>query len=549
MTLWYSDVAITRSKNVSNKQPKKNRSLANIAGIVALATIISKLFGLFREQSIAAVFGVGPVINAYTYAYVLPGFLLILLGGINGPFHSALVSVLSKREKEESAAIVETVTTIVSGCLLVVTLFLILLADYCIDIVAPGLDPQVRNLAIEQLEIMSPLALFAGLIGIGFGTLNAADQYWLPSISPLFSSLITLIGLGFFALFVTKQADTDSYLQLGGTILALTTLAGGVLQWIVQCISQWRAGLGTLRLRFDWRTPGVTDVLKVMIPATLSSGMLQINVYTDLYFASYIPDAAAAMRYGNFLVLTPLGIISNMILVPFMPVFSRLAAPENWPELKIRIREGLFLTALSMLPLTAIFLSLSLPIVQIIYQRGAFNQADSEIVVPVVMTYGFGMFFYLGRDVLLRVFYALGDGEVPAKVSIINIFLNFVLDYFLVVPFKTPGLILATVSVNIISMLTFLLILNRRLGGLPLARWTWLLLQLIAITAISALLGGGFNLMWQNILPEQNFILRILELSISSLICLITFIILAIPLKLPELDIIVSRIRQKIFKS
>ena len=77
---------------------KKSRSLAGIAGIVALATLISKIFGLIREQVVAAAFGVGPVVNAYAFAYVIPGFLLILLGGINGPFHSALVSVLAKKK-------------------------------------------------------------------------------------------------------------------------------------------------------------------------------------------------------------------------------------------------------------------------------------------------------------------------------------------------------------------------------------------------------------------------------------------------------------------
>ena len=58
------------------------RSLASIATIVAVATLISKLAGLFRQQAIAATFGIGPVAGAYSFSYVIPGFLLILLGGI-----------------------------------------------------------------------------------------------------------------------------------------------------------------------------------------------------------------------------------------------------------------------------------------------------------------------------------------------------------------------------------------------------------------------------------------------------------------------------------
>ena len=533
---------------MSQKQAPNNRSLGNIAGIVAFATLISKVFGLFREILIAFVFGIGPVVNAYRYAYVLPGFLLILLGGINGPFHSALVSVLAKRDRKESAKIVETVTTLTSIVLLLVAISLVIFAKDYIDIAAPGLDPVARKLAIEQLKIMSPLAVIAGLVGIGFGTLNAANLYWLPSISPLFSSLITIIGLGIFTLVLGKDVHSTHFLETGGIILAVTTLAGALLQWIVQIIAQWKNGLGTLKLRFDWRIPGVIDVLRVMIPATLSSGMLLINTSTDMFFAASIDGAAAAMSYSNFLVLTPLGIISNMILVPLFPVFSRLSSREDWPKLKIKIREGLFLSALTMLPLTAIFLSLALPIVQTIYQRGAFDREASNVVVPVLMAYGFGMFFYLARDVLLRVFYALGDGKIPAKISVINILLNFGADFFLVIPFKTPGLILATVTVNIISMLAFILILNRRLEGLPLKIWSILILKLLAITVVSSLLAWEFDQFLRDHFVSHNQFFHVFELIIGSLIVLISFFGLAWQLNLPELKIIFQTIERKFFK-
>ncbi|MFM7438086.1 MAG: murein biosynthesis integral membrane protein MurJ, partial [Snowella sp.] len=231
--------------------PKKTRSLAGIAGIVAFATLISKIFGLVREQAIAAAFGVGPAVNAYAYAYVIPGFLLILLGGINGPFHSALISVLAKRDRSEAAPLVETVTTLVSAILLIVTVLQIVFAGTIIDILAPGLETTARGIAILQLQIMAPLAVLAGLIGIGFGTLNAADQYWLPSISPLFSSLAVIVGIGILFWELGSQINAPQYLQLGSIVLAGGTLLGAVLQWLAQVGAQWQSGMGKLRLRFD----------------------------------------------------------------------------------------------------------------------------------------------------------------------------------------------------------------------------------------------------------------------------------------------------------
>ncbi len=533
------------------KQKIPPRSLAKIAGIVAIATLISKVFGLVRQQAIAAAFGVGAAVDAYNYAYVIPGFFLVLLGGINGPFHSAMVSVLSKRAKDETAPIVETITTLVGGALLIMTLFIIAFADPLLDIVAPGLSRtpeglEIRAIAIQQLRIMAPMALLAGLIGIGFGTLNAADHYWLPSISPLFSSTAMLAGLGILVALIGDNITTPQYAMLGGVVLAWGTLGGALLQWLVQVPVQWKAGLGALRLRFDFRHPAVQDVLKVMGPATFSSGMMQINVYTDLFFASFIPQAAAALSYANLLVQTPLGIISNVILVPLLPVFSRLAEPDQWDELKHRIRQGLLLTALTMLPLSALMVTLAFPIVRVIYERYAFDQQASRLVTSVLIAYGVGMFVYLGRDVLVRVFYGLGDGDTPFRISVINIFLNALLDFFLVGPLGAPGLVLATVGVNLISMGMLLWLLDRKLNGLPWREWGSPFILLVFGSGLSGLMCWATRWGLESWLGTEGFLIQLVQITIAGFIGLVTFVGFATRLNLPEVDMLVSRLRQRL---
>lgn len=543
---------------------KPARSLAGIAGLVAIATLISKVFGLVRQQAIAAAFGVGPAFDAYNYAYVIPGFLLILLGGINGPFHSAIVSVLAKRKPEEAAPLVETITTLIGGLLLIVSGVLVLFAEPLMGLVAPGLNisaaeaaaqglstPEFETLqlthaiAIQQFRIMAPLAVLAGLIGIGFGALNAADQYWIPSISPLFSSVALIGALGIFILQTGRDIGLPEYAMTGGMVLAWGTLAGAILQWVVQVVTQWRSGLGTLRLRFEFNRPGVKEVMKVLGPATLSSGMLQINVYTDLFFASYIPQAAAALGYAGLLVQTPLGIVSNMLLVPLLPVFSRLADPNDWPELKQRIRQGLMLTGLTMLPLGAFTIALSVAIVRVIYERGAFDKAASAFVAPMLMAYGIGMFVYLGRDVLVRVFYALGDGETPFRVSIVNIFLNAVLDFFMVRAFGAPGLVLATVGVNIISMLALLILLDRKLNGLPLAEWSKPIALLTGASAVAGVVGWVILQGCDRFFEGTGLLIYFVELALSSLGGFLVFAAIVTQIELPEVDIFMQRIRQR----
>lgn len=535
------------------QEQKASRSLAGIAGIIAVATLISKFFGLVREQAIAAAFGAGAIVDAYNFAYMIPSFLLILLGGVNGPFHSAIVSVLAKRKHEEAAPLVETITTLVGGLLLLTTIFLVIFAPNLIDLVAPGLNTVpngalIKANAIVQLRIMAPIAVLAGLIGIGFGTLNTANQYWLLSLSPLFSSVILILGLGILALQLGNKISSPQYAILGGMVLAGGTLAGAFLQWLIQQIAQARAGLGTLRLRFNFKQPGVKDVLKIMAPATFSSGMLQINLYTDMYFASFIPSAPSGLRYSNILVQTPLGIISNIILLPLLPVFARLAEPDNWDELKLRIRQGLILTALTMLPMGALMVVLSVPIVRVVYERGAFNQADSRLVSSILVASGMGMFVYLGRDVLVRVFYALGDGATPFRISTINILFNALLDWIFFKPFGAPGLVLATVGVNCISVLMLLWLLDRRLNGLPWREWSLPILGLTAGSVVAGVASYGTLEVLQKFLGTNGLLIQLLQLSIAGLVGIGVFAVIAAWMKLPEVNIFVSRLRQRFLK-
>ena len=493
-----------RPHNAAIAKASMARSLKGIALVVTLGTLLSKAGGLVRQLVIAAAFGVGAAYDAYNYAYVLPGFLLILLGGINGPFHSAMVSVLSRRPREEGAHILAALNTTVSALLLVVTVFLVLAADPLITLVGPGLSPQLHEIAVVQLQVMAPMAFLAGLIGLGFGSLNAADEFWIPAISPLMSSLALMLGVGLLWWQLGGQIGAPSFAMLGGLVLAAATLVGALAQWLIQLPALMRQGLARFKLVWDWNHPGVREVWRVMGPATLSSGMLQINVFTDLFFASGIVGAAAGLGYANLLVQTPLGLISNALLVPLLPTFARLTAPEDQPQLLARIRQGLMLSTASMVPIGALFIALGTPIVALVYERGAFDSSAAQLVAALLMAYGLGMPAYLGRDVLVRVFYALGDGTTPFRLSLAGIGLNVIFDWLLVggptpwgnqspFNFGASGLVLATVAINVLTCLALLLVLKRRMPAMTLIPWGMDAARLILAGAINGCIVWGLS--------------------------------------------------------
>ena len=494
-----------RPHNAAIAKASMARSLKGIALVVTLGTLLSKAGGLVRQLVIAAAFGVGAAYDAYNYAYVLPGFLLILLGGINGPFHSAMVSVLSRRPREEGAHILAALNTTVSALLLVVTVLLVLAADPLITLVGPGLSPQLHEIAVVQLQVMAPMAFLAGLIGLGFGSLNAADEFWIPAISPLMSSLALMLGVGLLWWQLGGQIGAPSFAMLGGLVLAAATLVGALAQWLIQLPALMRQGLARFKLVWDWTHPGVREVWRVMGPATLSSGMLQINVFTDLFFASGIVGAAAGLGYANLLVQTPLGLISNALLVPLLPTFARLTAPEDQPQLLARIRQGLMLSTASMVPIGALFIALGTPIVALVYERGAFDSSAAQLVAALLMAYGLGMPAYLGRDVLVRVFYALGDGTTPFRLSLAGIGLNVIFDWVLVggptpwgnqspFNFGASGLVLATVAINVLTCLMLLLVLKRRMPAMTLIPWGMDTTRLLLAGVLTGCIVWGMSL-------------------------------------------------------
>ena len=114
------------------------RPLKNIALIIALGTLLSKAGGLLRQLVIAGAFGIGIAYDAYNYAYVIPGFFLVLIGGVNGPFHNAMVTTLSYRSKQESSYILSAINTKISIFLLILSLILFAFANTLITLITLG---------------------------------------------------------------------------------------------------------------------------------------------------------------------------------------------------------------------------------------------------------------------------------------------------------------------------------------------------------------------------------------------------------------------------
>ncbi len=532
------------------------KTIKEIAFVITLGTLLSKAGGMARQLVIAGAFGISASYDAYNYAYIIPGFFLVLLGGINGPLHNSMVTLLANKNKVESKLFINSINNILTLFLFFLSCFIFFSSDLLINIVGPSLTPEVKEIASSQLKIMSPIIFLSGLIGLGFGSLNAKKEFFIPTISPLISSLIIIIAVSNF--WINKENTNDLYqLDLkGGIILAKATFVGALSQYLIQIPFLIKKGIFAINLSIQTKYSEIKRAWKMIAPASLSSGMIQINVFTDLFFASKIIGAAAALSYANFLVQAPLGIISNTILIPLLPVFVSLSAKKNDYKLIEKVHQGFILCSTSMIFLGSIFISLSTPIVILIYGRGSFNQNAIDVVSQLLIAYGIGMPFYLLRDLLVRVFYGMEDAQTPFKISCIAIGLNLFFDWFLIggispwgklspLDLGVNGLVLSTTFVNFFACTYLLLNLNKKLDNFNLYK---ILYQMTKIILIGFMSGISSFLLFKIEYLSYGPINLLIKFLISFGVSFIIFYLLAILVKIDYVNDLNKFLKEKFIR-
>ena len=216
-----------------------NRKLFKIAGFVGLITIISKIFGLVRDLVIAQVYGTSITADAYNFAYLLTGNALILLGGLGGPFHSATISTLTriKDNAKESGSFLIKICLSTFFILALIAILVFYFRSEVVHFIVPatGLEPAYQEklwyLTELQLQVMLPLILISGLLGILCGVSNVYGNYFWPSFSPVLPSI---------AIIACIFAFQDKTI---GIALGVGTLIGSALQLAVQLPDLLKAGL------------------------------------------------------------------------------------------------------------------------------------------------------------------------------------------------------------------------------------------------------------------------------------------------------------------
>ena len=395
---------------------------------ISFATSLSKVAGFTRQIFIAAAFGIGITYDAYNYAYIIPGFLLIIIGGINGPLHNAVVAVITPLKRREGALVLTKVSIKLTLLFFILGVIVYFNSGFLINLIAPNLSDEAKSIASDQLRILTPCIPLSAFMGLSFGALNSRNKFFISSISPAITSLTTILFIS--TSWIINHQNTN-YLFYSG-LLAKATLTGTCIQFAVQCWEIHKIGLFRFNSAWHLFKNEEKRIFKLIAPASISSGLGQINVFIDMFFASSFQGAASGLAYGNFLIQAPLGVLSNALILPLLPKFSKLNRNQENRNLEKSLISGIEYSFLTTIFLTGFFITFNNQIVQFVFQRGAFNSEAVFLVKNILIAYAVGIPFYLYKDLLVRTYYAIENPKLPFKLSLAGIILNVFFDWFLV---------------------------------------------------------------------------------------------------------------------
>ncbi len=459
--------------------------LARSTAFFSLATSLSRVAGLVREVFAAAYFGVSGAMSAFTIAFQVPNLVRSLFAdaAIQAAFVPVFTEHLERGNKREAFRLASTLIFLVTLVLTALTALFILTAPLLMPLFVGSDVPQ--GLTVTLSQILFPILVMLGTTGMVVGILNSYNRFGAFAISPFFWN-VAIIGVlvGLAPLF---HGEDRIYAY------AIGVLVGTAIQLVIPTWDLRHTPFRLLRV-FDWRSLDVRRVLLLMLPVTLSLGLINFNLLINSIFGSLVDEHAPAEIDKAFRIyMLPQGIFSVAVTTVVFPTLARLAARREYSDLRATMANGMRQIVLLLLPAAAAMLVLSVPMIRLVYERGEFSAADTEVVATALFWFAFSLPFNGLFLLLTRTFFSLQRPWVPTAISGINLAITAVAALLLYSPFGVGGIVAATVIATAVSVLAQTVVLRRQLGRLELGRLIWTTLR---VTVAAAALAGASYGIW-----------------------------------------------------
>lgn len=448
-----------------NASPRaaEQRQITKRAGIVAAGTLASRVLGLVRDQTIAAVFP-RAVTDAFFVAFTIPNVLRQLLA--EGAVQSAVLPVLTKTREERGEAEAKRFFRATRGLsltvLLVTSALGVLLAPQLVELFASGYAelPGQTERTVSLTRWVFPYIFFMGTAALGVAALNTHQRFVATSFAP------GLLNVAFILCSLTLPGWLMATGVDGAMALAVAVLLGGVLQVVAQWPSLRAIGYFE-RPSLEFSHHGVREALGRMLPVMFGMGVYYIDVVLARRFLSQ-EGLGAQSYYGWALRLCdfPQGIFVMALQTAALPSLAKLVARGELEEVSRTFAFGMRLTLFVSIAATALFVGLSQPLVVLLFQRGEFDATSAYETARALIAQGAGIWLVASVRQLTSTYYALGDTRTPVVVAAIDLVVFIALCLGLRGTLGHVGIGLAVTGSSLVQAVLLWLWLGKKLPSL-----------------------------------------------------------------------------------
>lgn len=461
-----------------NLAEKKQTSVNSAALVLASMVLLSRLLGLVRDRLLSTYFA-PEQLGVYFAAFRIPNVLFELL--VMGALTAAFIPVYTKflaQEKEESARRVASALINISVLVLaVVSVPLYFGAEWVSRVFAPGFSAAEIMKMSQFTRFILIFQVAPLLVGNVFTGILQSHRYFLvPASAPVFYNVGIIIGTVFLS----------AGFGLWGPVIGVGI--GAFLFAAVQVPLVLKLGYKH-RMEFSFNVPGVKEIGRLMGPRTLGLAVAQIDITVDLILASLLGARMVTIfNFAQHLQQLPVGLFGTTIAQAALPSLSHASAKEDRKEFVAMIRAAIHQIMFWVLPFSALFMVLRIPVVRLVFGAARFDWSATVATGMTLSAFSLSFFAQAIIHILARGFYALYDTKTPVTIGVVTVLLNSLLSTVFILGLHLPvwSLGFSTSIASIIHAIVLLYVLHKRIGGFTSADFVFPIVKM----GIAALVTG-----------------------------------------------------------
>ena len=413
--------------------------IARNTAIFSIATGLSRIAGLVREIVASSYFGTTGAFSAFTIAFQIPNLVRNLFAdaALSAAFVPVFTELLEQDRRREAFQLASTFAFVIVGALGTIAAFFVLLAPELMPLfTGDEFTEELDQLTAGLAQVLFPIVLLLGLNGLVVGILNAYDHFTIPALAPLVWNIVIIAVL----------VATRPWFEGGDELYAyaIGVLAGTVVQFLM-ALPVLRTLDFKLSPRIDLKDPRVKQVLALMLPVTLSLGLINFNLLINAVLASEVSQAAPRAVDAAFRIyMLPQGMFSVAVATVLFPALARLATRRDFDGLRRLTGTGMRQIFLLLIPAAAATLALAEPITRVVYERGEFGPESTDLVAEALFWFSFSLPFAGANLLLTRTFFSLQRPWIPTALGGATLLLNVLVAVALYRPFGIAGIVIGT---------------------------------------------------------------------------------------------------------